>query len=68
MYFLLNAQLEKNPPKEKIAYNKNILEISKGPPRAACSPQSPCPLPHEVGRTNVENTSHALTTMEMQHL
>lgn len=68
MHFLLNAQLATASPKEKIAYNKSISEISKGPPRPACSLQSPCPPPPEVGRINVENPLHARTTAEMQHL
>lgn len=68
MHFLLNAQLATTSPKEKIAYNKSISEISKGPPQPACSLQSPCPLPSKVGRINIENASHALTTAEMQHL
>lgn len=68
MHFFLNAWLATTSPKEKIAYNKNTSEISKGSPQPACSLESPCLLPPKVGRINVENALHALTPAEMQHL
>lgn len=37
-----------------------------GTVQAVCSPQSPCPLPTEVGKINIENAAYALTTTEMQ--